>query len=68
MARGGPRDMTKHKCKDGEIRGIRAVYFRETDPETGKQRYIREAWFCGHCGYGDFTPFEGKNDGNDTKS
>jgi hypothetical protein len=60
MPKGGPRDIVKHLCKDGVIRGIRAVYFRGTDPQTGKQRYVREAWFCNHCGYGDFIPIEKK--------
>jgi hypothetical protein len=46
----------KHTCKDGEVRHIEPVYFREVDPQTGKRRFLRRDWFCGHCGYGSRVP------------
>lgn len=60
MAKGGIRNIVQHLCKDGEVRRLEPVYFREVDAETGKRRFVREAWFCGHCGYGDFTPIENR--------
>lgn len=52
-----------HICKDGQRRRLTPVYFRDVDPQTGKRHFVRSAWFCGHCGYGDFTPDKGGTDG-----
>jgi len=45
--------MVKHKCKDGKERMLQPVYFREVDSQTGNRHFVRRAWYCGHCGYGD---------------
>ena len=45
--------MVKHKCKDGKERMLQPVYFREVDPQTGNRHFVRRAWFCCHCGYGN---------------
>ena len=52
MPRGGANNVKTHVCNDGQVREVRAVYFRDIDPQTGKRLFKRETWFCGHCGYG----------------
>ena len=47
-----------HKCKDGQVRRLEPVYFRLVDEQTGNRRFVRQAWFCHHCGYGDFKTIE----------
>lgn len=54
MVRGGIRRVVRHTCTDGEVRRIEPVYFREVDPQTDKRVFVRRAWFCAHCGYGDW--------------
>jgi len=56
MPRGGIRHILEHTCKDGQVWRIEPVYFRESDPQTGKQHFVRKAWYCGRCGYGDWKP------------
>ncbi len=53
----------KHRCKDGKERTLLPVYFREIDPQTGNRHFIRRAWFCYHCGYGNGTIIYGLNCG-----
>jgi hypothetical protein len=65
MPKGGIRRIVQHKCKDGEIRRIEPVYFRDFNKFTGNRHFVRKAWFCGHCGFGDWQPLT-KN-GNATK-
>jgi len=50
----GDGNIVEHKCRDGETRRIEPVYFREVDPQTGKRHFVRRAWFCYRCGYGDW--------------
>jgi len=57
MVKGGIRRISEHKCSDGATRRIEPVYFQETIPEKGR-RFVRRAWFCGHCGYGDWRPIK----------
>jgi hypothetical protein len=40
-----------HICKDGQVRRVEPVYFREVN-DQGKLHFARRAWFYGHCGYG----------------
>ena len=44
----------KHLCEDGKVRVVEPVYYREIDSQTGKRHFVRRAWHCGHCGYGDW--------------
>ena len=56
MTKGGVRNIRQHRCEDFQIRQIEPVYFRSIDAQTGKRVFKRQAWFCGHCGYGDWRP------------
>jgi hypothetical protein len=56
MPKGGVRNIVEHQCGDGVTRRLEPVYFREVDNQTGKRHFVRRAWFCGCCGYGDWAP------------
>jgi len=54
MPRGGAHNLKFHLCKDDQVRRrIEPVYFREVN-DQGNQHFVRRAWFCGHCGYGNW--------------
>ena len=50
----GKGNTREHQCSDGKVRRVEPVYFREIGPQTGRRRFVRRAWFCGRCGYGDW--------------
>lgn len=51
MPLGGAHNVKMHICKDGQVRRVEPVYFREVN-DQGKLHFARRAWFYGHCGYG----------------
>ena len=50
----GSANVKSHTCADGLERRIEPVYFREVNEQTGTRHFVRRAWCCGHCGYGDW--------------
>ena len=58
MPKGQANHLVYHRCQDdGELRRIQPVYFRLED-----RKFHREAWFCGHCLYGQWIPLKENGD------
>jgi hypothetical protein len=55
MSKSDSKDVT-HTSKDGQVRHVEPVYFRELVDQTGKRQFVRKAWYCCRCGYGSWAP------------
>jgi len=52
MPRGGANNIRVHTCRDGQVRRVDPVYFRE-QTQPGKRNFKRMTWFCYMCRYSD---------------